>query len=183
MAADQRANVKAIGGAAAHSTGAKAEVKPLKRGDCALFEFSNNTWRVVVPAGVGAHEIDMHPTFWNALADEVREGDDIKAFAQDRAWVARFEVVDAIIGRAVVRLAYALEGAPRITAAGPKPFPVGYRIERTPPDEPDGYLVIRESDGLKIMDSGMPWKSYQACYEAFLKNAIFQTDTPTKYVP
>lgn len=177
MAIDQK-NLKPIAAGTAPSA-AKPELKPLMRGDCALLEFSNNSWRVTVPAGVSPRDLDMHPTFWNALADEVREGDDVKAFAKDRAWVARFEVVDAVIGRAAVRLAYVLEGAPRLSVAGPKPIPDNHDIKRNGPDEPDGYTAFRVSDGVR-MAIGSSW---QECYEALLKHANFQTEKPTKYVP
>lgn len=174
-------SMRAVSAGAVPAAGAKQELKPLKRGDCALFEFSNNVFRVVVQAGVSPRELDLHPTFWNALADEVREGDEIKAHAMDRAWIARFEVVDAIIGRAVVRLAYVIEGAPRISGVGPKPIPANHDIRRkvSRPHEPDGYEGFREADNVVLSEGS----TYQECYENLLKHANFQSAAPTKYVP
>ena len=114
------------------------------------------------------------------------EGDEVKALAQDRAWIARFEIVDSVAGRVIARLAQVIEGAPRLSAAGaPKPLPEGYRIERLKPGDQRGlgYVVIREKDGVEFANSGMPWRDYQSAYEGILKHAIFQTDKSARYVP
>ncbi len=182
-AAATAATVKPISSAPSQGKAAKPELKPLKRGDASLREIVNNVWTVWVEAGMSAAELDMHAVYWNGLSDDVRRGDSIEAGAKDGSWYADFKVVDANVGRVWARLKWAGEGAPRLSAAGePKPVPGGFHIERTKPGEPDGYIVIRESDGFKFMDSGMPWKTYQECYEAFLKHAIFAGDQPTKYV-
>src|SRR5207302_9997701 len=124
------ASVKAI------SAGAAAKLEPLKSGDVQLFEMGNNVWRCTVPAGVTPQQLDLHESYWSALADDLREGDEIKALAQDRAWIARFEVVDSVAGRVIVRLAQVIEGAPRLSAAGaPRPLPEGYRVERLKPGD------------------------------------------------
>jgi len=149
-----------------------------------LFEFTNNVWLITAPAGIAPEQLDGHPSFWGML-DEVRPGDQVRAIAADRSWLATFDIVDAHVGQVCARLAYAVKGAPRLTAAAPKPVPAGYRIERCAPGDSlgEGYIVIRESDGHRITNSGKAWPDFQTAYSDFLQHAIFQTATPAKYFP
>lgn len=167
--------------------GAKADkpkLDPLKRGDAMLFEMASNRWNVTAPAGVTAQELDQHESFFNALFDDIREGDEIKVTAADRSWRAHFEVIAVNTGRVVAKLDRVIEGRAPLTGA-PKAFPAGYHIERTPPNDRrgDGYVVIRESDGHVILQSGAPWRTYQEAHEEFLKSAIFRREDVTKYFP
>lgn len=162
---------------------AKAEIPPLKRGDASLLEISANAWKVIVPRGVQPKELELHPTFWNLLSEDFREGDSIKALWMDRSWVAKYEVVSVNFGSVQVRLAYAVAGAPLVAAGSPKAFPAGYHIEKTGPQELQGFVVIRESDGFRIMNGGQPWRTFQDAHEQFPKSAIFHTDHPTMRLP
>jgi len=159
---------------------AKAKLLPLRTGDATFLEITNNAWRVVVPAGVSAQELDLHPTFWNML--EVRAGDSIKALPVDRTWVAVFEVLDAGPGNVVAKLAYSMS-CPLRSAASGKQIPDGWRIERTGPAEPDGWIATHPASGRKIMNSGMPWETHEDARRGLLDHAIFAGEQSTKYFP
>lgn len=163
----------------------KPKLQPLKRGDAALYEMTCNRWTATAPAGTTPQELDQHETFFNALFDDIREGDEIKVTAADRSWRAHFEVIAVNTGRVVAKLDRVIEGRALLVGA-PKAFPEGYHIERTAPNDKlgDGYVVIRNSDGQVILQSGgMPWRTYQEAHEEFLKSAIFQQPGATRYLP
>lgn len=163
---------------------AKKPLANLKRGDASLLELNNSAWRVVVNDDVTPQELDLHPTFFSALADEVREGDSVKALWNSGRYVAQYEIVNVQNGTVAARLAYACEGAPVMSAIGPKAMPAGYVIVKAKLEEGNGFVVVRESDGMRIMNSGgVPWKSYQDAYEQFPKLAMFRGEQSTRYVP
>ncbi len=105
-------------------------------------------------------------------------------FEAARAWIAKFVVVGTGSNSVCARLVYAVEGAPRLASASSS-FPSGYHIERVKAGEPlDGYVVIRESDGLVIKtNGGVPWRTYQDAHEQFPKHAMFRSADVTRYLP
>jgi len=162
----------------------KADIKPLPRGGARLFEFSSNVWSCTAPTGCKPEDLDAHPSFWNSLADEIREGDEIKTIAADRSWHACYVVTHSQPGSLIARLAYQVQGTRGLAAVGPKTLPAGYEIRRTEPGDPmPGYYGIRVADGVRFLNSGMPYESWQAAYEALLAHAIFRTDKPVQYLP
>lgn len=169
--------------AAAENSQAEAKaLQPLKRGEIALHEFSNNAWRVVAPLGATAQELDQHPTFWNLIADELNAGDDVKVIAQDRSWIARFEVLDAGPGFASVKLAYSM-AVPLRGVATAKQLPADWDIVRTGPNEPPGYVCVNRVNGKRILESGMPFPTHETARRGLLDHPIFRTETVTKYLP
>jgi len=167
-------------GQPAPGAAAKPAVLPLRTGDATFLEITNNVWRVVVPAGVTAQELDLHPTFWDML--DVRMGDSIKALPVDRSWLAVFEVLDANPGNVVAKLAFAAN-CPLRSASSAKQIPEGWVIERTGPQEPDGWIAIEPATGRKILNSTMPWDSHESARRGLLDHAIFAGENATKFFP
>lgn len=162
---------------------AKKPLSDLKRDDVSLYELNNNQWRVIVTDdNVTPRELHLHPTFFNMLAEEVREGDEIAAMWNNGKFIAKFVVVNVANGAVAAGLAYEVPGAPLMSVIGPKVFPAGYHIEKARLDEGRGFVVVRETDGMRIPAStGLPWKSHQAAWEEFPKSNMFQSAQATRY--
>jgi hypothetical protein len=164
---------------------AKTEIKPLRRGDAALFELSGNVWRVIINQDVTPEQLDGHPHFWNMLGDDVHEGDEIKGRWANGRHFAKYEVVNAGPGVVAARLCYAVEGMPIVTAMG-SGFPVGFHVERSRPDENEGrgHVAVRDSDGKRYYAStGLPWKTEHDVRSEFPRHSMFRNQETTRYVP
>ncbi|MBI3935537.1 MAG: hypothetical protein HY323_01035 [Betaproteobacteria bacterium] len=161
---------------------AKPELQPLRRGDAALFEFTNNVWRIVAPVGVSAEQIDLHPTFFNLLGDELRMGDEVKVIARDRSWLAKFEILASGPGFVQAKLAYVMR-VPLQSVSTEKKLPDGWSIVATDPTEPPGFVCVHAADGKKILDSGMPFLTHEDARRGLLDHAIFREETHTRYLP
>lgn len=173
-------NVKPMGGAQP-----EGKLEPAKRGNLDLREFSNNDFRHIVKASVTPRTLEMHPNYWNLLSEDLHEGDTIQAIWSDRSYIAHYVVVATNAGAVAVRLVYEVQGAPALSAiGGPASFPEGYRIEKTKPGENPGFVVVRESDGLRILNpGGVPWAKYQDAHEQFPKHAMFRSEDVTRRIP
>lgn len=165
---------------------ARKPLEPLPLDALALYDIGFVLWRVFVKGDVTPAELDMHPTYWNLLSgkDGVHEGSEINAIWNNGKYLAKYVIVNVANGVVAVRLAYEVEGAPLMSATGPRAFPSGYHIEKARLEEGHGFLVVRESDGMRILTSGgVPWKSYQEAFEQFPKLAMFRNEKTPDYLP
>jgi hypothetical protein len=177
------------GGAQPAAPSAKAiQVVQLKRNDLTLAELSNNDWRSIAPEGATAEALDLHPEFWNLVADNLHGADTVKVLAHDRTWLGFYLVLDAGPGYAAVKLMYAAK-IPLRGASAARQLPPNWRIVRSGPREPEGFYAIEidpatgEPTGRKILNSSLPFATHEEARRGLLDHAIFSEPQGARYTP
>lgn len=161
MAAKEQVRLESV-------NGAEKQIKPVQMNALTLYDQGNARWRVVLPAGLKADELES-PELWTVVSNKIRPFDSIEAIGHDGTFWAELLVLSAERGfQAVVKCLRVaeFEAMPKNSYSD---LPTGYRIDYDPTTA--RYVPVRESDNVRMCE---PQATREMARSRLVENAVFR---------
>ena len=149
-----------------------------------LLEFTNTSHRLVAPHDTHPLLLDANPNFWNILSDRLQPFDTVRVIASDSSWVADFIVLVCSERRVEAKMTSLITVPVMEDSTVPDWMPKGYSLIRLGADsQRPGWAVKRLSDGLLMLQSGVPFKEPEDARRFILDHALFKAPEVVQYFP